>query len=136
MHYYCPIFCNSYIIFALSVANRTVFTAGSNSGNVTITTSSEGVSGSINITVVKPVSQLQVHPQTATTSVGTPFKFIITGGTAPYIVIVNTTSATVSPTIISQEGKEFSVTSSVAETVIITVIDDQGQTATATLNVI
>lgn len=116
--------------------HSTVFTAGDITGDVTITASSEGVSDSIAITVTKVPAQLQVTPSSATTPVGIPFTFVITGGTPPYIVTTDTSSATVSPSTVAQEGGTFAVMGFVAETVTITVIDANSKTASATLNVV
>jgi hypothetical protein len=116
--------------------HKTVFTAGDKKGDVTITALSEGVSNSVKITITKAPTQLQVSPSSATTPVETPFTFIITGGTPPYIVTADTSSAIVSPSTVTQEGRTFTVTGSVAETVTITVIDAERQTASATLNVV
>ncbi len=115
--------------------HKTTFTAGNINGEVSITASSGGVSDSIDIVITKPASQLQVYPQTATTSINTPISFVITGGTAPYTVIADTASATVTPSTVTREGGTFTATSSVAETVTITIIDAYRQTATVTLNV-
>lgn len=100
-------------------------------GSAMITATASGKSGSVAITVTEPVKDLKIVPDTANTTIDTFFTFTVTGGRKPYSAVASSSNATVE----WADASHVRVKSSVAETVTVTVIDDDGNTATATLTV-
>lgn len=96
--------------------------------NVTITATSQGVSGSTTVSITE---MLKVIPESATVDTDTPYTFNITGGVKPYKVSLS--SATASIKWLSDSS--FQVSDTIAEVVQITVYDSNSDTATATLTV-
>lgn len=100
-------------------------------GSVKITATASGKSGSATITITEPVKPLLIIPSSAVVAINTPYTFTVSGGVKPYTATVNSVNATLQ----WNDDSHFSVSSSVAETVTITVYDSEGKTATAQLTV-
>lgn len=105
-------------------------------GICTVTATAGGVSASVDIVIVEAATALALLPSTATITdpqVNDTFDFLIVGGTAPYTALSSNTSlvtvavsgTTLTATVVGVPAADTDVT--------ITVVDDVGNTATATL---
>ncbi|MFI5296227.1 MAG: Ig-like domain-containing protein [Thermodesulfovibrionales bacterium] len=109
------------------------FTAGQTPGRVSVTANSQGVSGSIALTVSNPPRPLALTPATGNASINTSLTMMVTGGVAPYHALANTSTASVKGGNVTSDGGTFTVSDSAAESVGITVHDSVGNTATGSV---